>query len=58
MTPSLPDVYKEEIDVFFNKLASLLPQNSKHNHAINLKEDKTPPQMPFYILSQKELQIL
>jgi len=25
IAPSLPDIYKEEINIFFNKLASILP---------------------------------
>ena len=54
----LPDVYKEEIDVFSDELASVLQQNSEYDHAIDLKEGKTPPQVPIYNLSQKELQIL
>jgi len=41
MAPSLLEVYKEEINVFFNKLVSILPQNSKYNYIINLKEGKT-----------------
>jgi len=39
----LLEVYKEEINIFFNKLASILPQNSKYNYIIDLKEGKTPP---------------
>ena len=46
----LPDAYKEEIDVFFNKLVSILPQNSKYNYAIDLKEGKTLLQVPIYNL--------
>ena len=42
MAPNLLDVYKEEINIFSNKLISLLLQNSKHDHAINLKRDKIP----------------
>ena len=42
MAPSLPDVYKEEINVFFNKLASILPQSSKYNYIIDLEEGKAP----------------
>jgi len=43
MALSLPDIYKKEINVFSNKLASILPQNSKYNYAIDLKEGKTLP---------------
>jgi len=43
MASGLPKVYKEEIDVFSNELVSILPQNSKYNYAINLKEGKTLP---------------
>jgi len=50
MASGLPEVYKEEINVFFNKLASILPQNSKYDHTIDLEEGKTPPQMPLYNL--------
>jgi len=39
----LPKVYKEEINVFSNELASILPQNFKYDHAIDLEEGKTPP---------------
>jgi len=39
----LPEVYKEEINIFFNELASILPQNSKYDYAINLEEGKTLP---------------
>ena len=41
VAPSLLDIYKEEIDVFSNKLVSILPQNSKYDHAIDLEEGKT-----------------
>jgi hypothetical protein len=41
VAPGLLDVYKEEIDVFSNKLVSILSQNSKYNYAINLEEGKT-----------------
>jgi len=54
----LPDVYKEEINIFSNKLASILLQNFKYNYAIDLEEGKTLLQMPLYNLLQKELQIL
>ena len=50
MDPGLPDIYKEEINVFSNKLASILPQNSKYDYAINLEEGKIPLQMPIYNL--------
>jgi len=50
MAPGLPDIYKEEIDVFSNKLVSMLPQNSKYNYAINLEEGRTLLQMPLYNL--------
>ena len=44
----LPDIYKEEINIFSNKLASILLQNSKYNYIIDLKESKTLPQVPIY----------
>jgi hypothetical protein len=50
VAPSLLNIYKEEIDVFSNKLASILLQNSKYNYTINLEEGKTLPQMPLYNL--------
>jgi len=43
MAPSLPKVYKEEINIFSNKLVSILPQNSKYDYIIDLEEGKTPP---------------
>ena len=54
----LPDIYKEEIDIFSDELASVLQQNSEYDYAINLKEGKMPLQVPIYNLLQKELQIL
>jgi len=43
MASGLLDIYKEEINIFFNELVSILPQNSKYDHAIDLEEGKTPP---------------
>ena len=43
MAPGLLDIYKEEIDIFSNKLVSTLSQNSKYNYVIDLEEGKTPP---------------
>ena len=42
MAPGLLEVYKEEINIFSNKLVSMLPQNSKYDYVINLEEGKTP----------------
>jgi len=50
VAPGLPDIYKEEINIFSNKLVSILPQNSKYDHIIDLEEGKTLPQMPLYNL--------
>ena len=52
---NLLDIYKEEINIFFNKLISILPQNFKYDYIINLKEGKTPLQVLIYNLLQKEL---
>jgi len=41
MAPGLLEVYKEEINVFFNELASILPQNFEYDYVINLEEGKT-----------------
>ena len=54
----IPAEYADEMDVFSDELAKLLPQNSEHDHTIDLEEGKTPPQMPIYNLSQRELEIL
>ena len=51
----LSDVYKEEINVFFNKLGSILLQNFKYNYVINLKEGKMLLQVLIYNLLQKKL---
>ena len=50
IAPSLLDIYKEEINIFSNKLANTLSQNSKYDYTIDLEEGKTPPQMPLYNL--------
>ena len=41
MAPSLLDIYKEEINIFSNKLANTLLQSSKYNYIIDLEEGKT-----------------
>jgi hypothetical protein len=43
MAPSLLDIYKAEIDIFSNKLVSILLQNSKYDYTIDLEEGKTLP---------------
>ena len=43
MAASLLDTHKEEIDIFSNKLANTLSQNSKYNYTIDLEEGKTLP---------------
>ena len=48
MAPSLLNIYKEEINIFTNKLVNTLLQNSKYDYAINLEEGKTPLQIPLY----------
>ena len=35
---SLLKIYKKYINIFFKELASILPQNFKHNYAIDLEE--------------------
>jgi len=37
---NLLNIYKEKINVFFNKLASILPQNFKYNYVIDLEKGK------------------
>jgi hypothetical protein len=54
----IPDYYQDELDVFSKELASILPQNSEHNHVIDLEDGKIPLQMPIYNLLQRELEIL
>jgi hypothetical protein len=54
----IPDCYQDKLDVFSEELARILPQNSEHDHAINLEDGKTLPQMPIYNLLQRELEIL
>jgi len=41
MALGLLDIYKEEINIFSNKLASTLLQNSKYNYIIDLEKGKT-----------------
>jgi len=47
---NLLNIYKEEINVFFNKLINILPQNFKYNYVINLKESKILLKMSIYNL--------
>ena len=43
MAPSLLNIYKEEINIFSNKLVNTLLQNSKYDYTIDLEEGKTLP---------------
>ena len=36
--PGLLEVYKKYTDIFSKELASILPQNSKYDYAIDLEE--------------------
>jgi len=54
---TLPEQYWDYEDVFSKYLAGALPQHSEYDHAIET-EGKTPPHLPIYNLSQKELGIL
>ena len=54
----LPVLYQDYSHVFSAELAGTLPPNSEYDHAIDLEEGATPPQLRIYNLSQKELEIL
>jgi hypothetical protein len=54
----VPEYYKDELEVFSEALAQALPQSTEWYHAIELEDGKTPPHMPIYNLSQRELTIL
>jgi hypothetical protein len=54
----LPSELSSYQDVFSTIQSKILPHRKSTNHAIELKEDKTPPYRPIYPLSQTELYIL
>jgi len=57
-TDELLTVYSDYSDVFSADEAGVLVENSEHDHAIETEEGKTPPHLPIYNLSQKELKVL
>ena len=54
----IPSGLRDLLRVFSGRRAHILPQNSEYDHAIDLEEGKTPPNLPIYNLSRKELEIL
>jgi hypothetical protein len=54
----IPEVYKDELEVFSEALSQTLLSSNEWDHAIELEDSKTPPHMPIYNLSQRELVIL
>ena len=53
--PELPEDYLYLKEMFDNELAGMLPEQGYGDHAIDLVENKEPPYMPLYNLSQVEL---
>ena len=54
----IPLGLRDLLRVFLGRRAYILPQNLEYNYVINLEEGKTPPNLPIYNLSCKELKIL
>jgi hypothetical protein len=54
----IPEVYKDELEVFSEALSQTLPSSNEWDHAIELEDGKTPPHILIYNLSQRELVIL
>jgi hypothetical protein len=55
---ALPPEYTEFVDVFSEEQAGILPENTAHDHTIDLKEGTQPPYKLLYPLSQEELHVL
>lgn len=55
---SIPEAYREFEDVFSEENANALPQHEKHDHAIDLMDERQPPHGPIYNLSETELTTL
>ena len=54
VTDEVPKEVDDFQDVFDNSKASILPQQGRGDHAIDIVEGKEPPFMPLYNLSQTE----
>ena len=55
---NLPQYLQDLKHCFNARLSSIIPPNSEYDHAIDLEPGKTPPNLPIYNLSNKELEIL
>jgi hypothetical protein len=55
---AIPQSYHDYEDVFDASQSARLPENSAHDHPIDLKPDSQPPHRPIYPLSAKELETL
>ena len=55
---AIPQSYYDYKDVFDASQSARLPENSAHDHPIDLKPDSQPPHRPIYPLSGKELETL
>ena len=54
----VPEVYSEFIPIMTAEMATVLPEHSVYDHAIDLKEGQTPPSGPIYPLNETELEEL
>ena len=55
----VPTKYLDFTDIFFEKLAAILPEHIKINiYTIDLEEGKQPPHEPIYSLGPVELETL
>lgn len=54
----VPECLWDQLHVFNAQLAGQTPLNTEYDHAIELEEGKTPPNLPIYNLSRRELEIL
>ena len=54
----VPEAYTEFIPIMTTEMASVLPEHSVDDHAIDLKEGPTPPWGPINPLNETELEEL
>jgi hypothetical protein len=56
--PKIPEYLMKFKDVFLEEAVRLLPDNTPHDHLINLVPGTDPLHKPIYSLSKNELKVL
>jgi hypothetical protein len=54
----VPAKFRQWADIMIKEAAQWLRERKLYNHVIDVKDRETPPWGPFYVLSEKELEVL